>query len=81
MTTKRLFVRQPLGSAILACSLVAVPLSSQAARFQFGELQGSFDSTISVGAGWRASDIDEELVAPVTSRAARPNRAPMTTAT
>ncbi|MFL1454910.1 DUF1302 domain-containing protein [Marinobacter sp. GN3S48] len=64
MTTNLRFPRRPLGCAILACSLAAIPLSSQAARFQFGELQGSFDSTISVGAGWRASDVNEEHVAP-----------------
>ncbi|WBU40409.1 MULTISPECIES: DUF1302 domain-containing protein [Marinobacter] len=64
MTTNITFARRPIACAILACSLFTIPISSQAARFQLGDLHGSFDSTISIGASWRATGIDKELVAP-----------------
>ncbi len=38
--------------------------SAQAARFNWGEIDGTFTSTLSLGASWRLEDPDEDLLAP-----------------
>ena len=50
-------------SATLALALCgAVSTSAQAIEFSSGEISGSFDTTISYGAAWRASDLDEDNI-------------------
>ena len=49
------------GLAILA-SIVAVP--AVAGEFELGAFEGSFNSQISLGAGWRMSEIEPRLVTP-----------------
>lgn len=49
---------------LVAGSLILLPATSHAVRFNLGELEGSFDSDIRVGASWRVSDIDPQNVSP-----------------
>jgi len=50
-------------SATLTLALFAVvSTSAQAIGFSKGELTGSFDTTISYGASWRAGDLDDDNV-------------------
>lgn len=49
---------------LVAGSLILLPATSHAVRFNLGELEGGFDSNISVGASWRVSDIDPQNVSP-----------------
>ncbi len=50
-------------SAALALALCgAISTSAQAIEFSNGEFSGSFDTTISYGAAWRASDYDDDNV-------------------
>ncbi|MDX1460001.1 MAG: DUF1302 domain-containing protein [Xanthomonadales bacterium] len=48
--------RTALAGALLASLALAAPV--QAAEFESGEWYGSFDTTVSYGASWRANDID-----------------------
>ena len=55
--------RKKISSALaITASLLAVP--AVAGEFQLGDWEGSFNSQISVGAGWRMSDIEPRLVTP-----------------
>ena len=57
LTTKRVLV------ASLAMALAAsVSTTAQAIDFSSGEFSGSFDTTISYGAQWRADDLDPDYV-------------------
>ena len=52
-----------LTRAIAAALLVAcIPASAWAIEFESGEISGSFDTTITYGASWRVSDLDEDNV-------------------
>jgi len=48
-----------LGCALALALLGLASTSVQAISFSKGELTGSFDTTISYGASWRAGDLDE----------------------
>lgn len=60
--------RKPLAVPALKASALAVaatlltPLPSQAVQFQSGELQGSFDTTVSAGVAWRVENRDPGLI-------------------
>ncbi|MCG8315436.1 MAG: DUF1302 domain-containing protein [Pseudomonadales bacterium] len=47
---------------ILAASLLTVSGNGQAFKFRLGEIDASFDSSISIGASWRTEDIKEDNV-------------------
>jgi len=48
---------------VLSATLLALTLTSaQAIEFDTGDWSGSFDTTISYGAAWRASDFDDDRV-------------------
>lgn len=48
-----------IGQALMACSL-----SARAVDFEYGELEGGFDSTLSVGSSWSTTDPDSDLYGP-----------------
>ena len=55
--------RTKISSALaISASLLAVP--AVAGEFQWGDWEGSFNSQISIGAGWRMSDMEPRLVTP-----------------
>ncbi|MEE4293978.1 MAG: DUF1302 domain-containing protein [Xanthomonadales bacterium] len=58
-TTKT--VKRALAASV-ALALAASVSTAQAIEFSHGEFTGSFDTTITYGAQWRASDYDENLV-------------------
>lgn len=64
MTAYKWRARQPLGGALLVCAIATLTMPAHATRFQLGDVQGSFDSTLSIGASWRISDIDRQQVSP-----------------
>lgn len=47
---------------LVSSALLMAPNTSQAFQFDFGEVSGSFDSSLSIGASWRLEDIDTEHV-------------------
>lgn len=47
--------------AVIASGLA---LSAQAAKFNWGEIDGTFTSTISIGASWRVEDPEKDYIAP-----------------
>ncbi|MGD9021181.1 MAG: DUF1302 domain-containing protein [Lysobacterales bacterium] len=50
-------------ATVLIAALLALPMAStQAFEFGSGEWRGSFDTTISYGASWRANDLDPDYV-------------------
>ncbi|MEH6825607.1 MAG: DUF1302 domain-containing protein [Motiliproteus sp.] len=53
----RSFALAPLGAAILLATLSAQPV--HAVTFSLGEVEGSFDSSLSIGASWRAAGRDK----------------------
>ena len=55
-----------LRSASIGLLLATIALSFPAAAFEFqwGDVEGSFNSQISLGASWRMSDQDPLLVTP-----------------
>ena len=55
-----------LRSASIGLLLASCALSFPAAAFEFnwGEIEGSFNSQISLGASWRMSDQDAQLITP-----------------
>ncbi|MBM7424247.1 DUF1302 domain-containing protein [Spongiibacter marinus] len=55
--------RRYLAVCISALTL-GVPIQSQALTFNWGEIEGSFNSTLSLGASWRAEDPDEDYLSP-----------------
>ncbi|MGB2255557.1 MAG: DUF1302 domain-containing protein [Spongiibacter marinus] len=55
--------RRYLAVCISALTL-GVPIQSQALTFNWGEVEGSFNSTLSLGASWRAGDPDEDYLSP-----------------
>ncbi len=60
---KQSFLGKHALSAALALTVVAaVSTSTQAFEFSSGELSGNLDTTISYGAAWRASDLDQEFI-------------------
>ncbi len=60
---KQSFVGKRTLSAALALALCGtVSPSVLAIEFSSGEISGSFDTTISYGAAWRASDLDEDNI-------------------
>ncbi|MDP7592716.1 MAG: DUF1302 domain-containing protein [Litorilituus sp.] len=55
----RSFSKKPIAlgvAAALSMTLLTTSLSSQAARWEFGDVEISFDSTFSVGSSWRTED-------------------------
>jgi len=48
----------------LGWSVLALPAPALAAEFTIGEIEGSFNSEISIGASWRVDEIDPGLVTP-----------------
>jgi hypothetical protein len=58
MNTANKLTRNILAAAILAIA----GTSAQAIEFNNGEWSGSFDTTVSYGAAWRASDLDPDNV-------------------
>ncbi len=57
--SSRSFSKKPIAlgvAAALSMSLLTTSLSSQAARWEFGDVEVSFDSTFSVGSSWRTED-------------------------
>ncbi len=50
--------------AALTVYCLALPMSSTAADFMLGQIEGSFNSELSLGASWRVEDIDPDLVTP-----------------
>ena len=60
---KQSFLGKHTLSAAFALALCGVVSTSvQAIEFSSGEFSGSFDTTISYGASWRASDLDEDNI-------------------
>ena len=55
-----------LRSAALLTSAVSLAsaVPAQAAKFNWGEIDGSFTSTLSVGASWRMEDADKKFLSP-----------------
>ena len=51
--------RRSLATAV-ALALAGLTTTAQAIEFSSGEFSGSFDTTISYGALWRAEDIDPD---------------------
>ncbi|NNE04232.1 MAG: DUF1302 domain-containing protein [Xanthomonadales bacterium] len=60
ITRNKTMNRSILVSAMLTAGVVTMP--SMAAEFESGEWYGSFDTTVSYGASWRADDIDRNDV-------------------
>lgn len=60
MTTTKNNLRDPRCAA-LVLGLVG-SLSAQAASFTVGEIEGRFDSTLSIGASWAMDDSDKQLI-------------------
>jgi hypothetical protein len=56
-------VRNAIAAATAAALSCTVPPAS-AAKFQWGEIDGSLNSNISVGASWRMEDADENFLSP-----------------
>ena len=57
--SSRSFSKKPIAlgvAAALSMTLLTTSLSSQAARWEFGDVEISFDSTFSVGSSWRTED-------------------------
>jgi len=54
--------KRSLSAALTLALCGALSTSAQAIEFSSGEFSGSFDTTISYGAVWRASDLDEDNV-------------------
>ncbi len=48
----------------LVWSVLALPAPASAAEFTIGDIEGSFNSELSIGASWRVDDIDPGLVTP-----------------
>ncbi len=51
------------GVALLACAALASNCAN-ALQFQWGDIEGTFTSNISLGGSWRTSDYDPDLVSP-----------------
>ncbi|MDH3997410.1 MAG: DUF1302 domain-containing protein, partial [Desulfuromonadales bacterium] len=45
----------------MATGALLTPTSSQAFQFEYGDVTGSLDTTVSYGATWRVSDRDKDL--------------------
>ncbi|MEJ2602570.1 MAG: DUF1302 domain-containing protein [Gammaproteobacteria bacterium] len=56
-------VTVPVLSA-LVCWCLALPAPAGAAEFSIGDIEGSFNSELSIGASWRLDEIDPGLVTP-----------------
>ncbi|MBT8050674.1 MAG: DUF1302 domain-containing protein, partial [Gammaproteobacteria bacterium] len=56
------FVKRSLAASLTLALAASVSTTAQAIEFSSGELSGSFDTTISYGALWRAEDIDPDNV-------------------
>ena len=54
--------KRTLSAALTLALFAVVSTSAQAIGFSKGELTGSFDTTISYGAAWRAGDLDEDNI-------------------
>jgi hypothetical protein len=50
------FYKKPLATSITAALLTLAAANAQAAKFQLGKLDISFDSTFTVGSSWRVED-------------------------
>jgi len=61
-TADRIWAKKILPGSLVVAMLFFTSTSTQAIEFSNGELSGSFDTTISYGAAWRASDLDEDNI-------------------
>jgi len=61
-TADKNWTKKILPGALAAVMLCLASTSVQAIGFSKGELTGSFDTTISYGASWRAGDFDDDYV-------------------
>ncbi len=61
-TADKNWTKKILPGALAAAMLCLASTGVQAIEFSSGELSGSFDTTISYGAAWRASDLDEDNI-------------------
>ncbi len=52
-----------LATAVIVIT-AGLATSAQAAKFNWGEIDGTFTSTLSLGASWRLEDPDKDLVSP-----------------
>jgi hypothetical protein len=59
---KKSTARRALPAALALALTASVSTTAQAIEFSSGELTGSFDTTVSYGAIWRASDLDTDNV-------------------
>ena len=48
-------------ATIMAAGVLLTPAPSQAFQFEYGDVTGSLDTTISYGATWRVSERDRDL--------------------
>ena len=62
ITIKNRWEKRILRIALATVTLGMASTGLQAIEFSSGELSGSFDTTISYGAAWRASDLDEDNI-------------------
>ncbi|UVE19600.1 DUF1302 domain-containing protein [Pseudomonas sp. LS44] len=65
MTIRKSGVFQP--HLLAAAIAVGVASQAQAVSFQIGEIEGSFDSSLSVGASWAADGPDPEFIHPANT--------------
>ena len=61
-TTTRKVLRNTLKPLVVAVAMASA-MPAHAVRFDLGEVQGQFDSQMSIGASWGTSNIDDDLVA------------------
>ena len=59
---KKSTARRALPAALALALTASVSTTAQAIEFSSGELTGSFDTTVSYGVLWRASDLDTDNV-------------------
>lgn len=61
LKTKKAKARQPALLPLLSVAMILAP-HAQAANFDLGEIQGSFDSNLSMGTSWAVRDPDRDFV-------------------
>ncbi|MBW8190275.1 DUF1302 domain-containing protein [Neiella marina] len=62
MTKSRRFRLRPLALAVASASLVSLATPVQAISFNWGEIEGTFDSTWSYGQSWRVEDRNMNII-------------------
>lgn len=72
--TRSLVPSRPFSRSLLFAAIVSAP--AHAVEFNLGEIEGSFDSQLSLGASWRVEEANPALIAPAnggTNPAGGPN--------